>query len=93
MTDEKLTQSEEIALWKRATGYDDPEVLDSFLGRNGVLRNFDVLNEMLADANKEKFLLRALLKEASEVVETVAESGNKDWELLQKIKAALNGNH
>ena len=62
MTNEELEQ--QIALWKRATGYDDPEDLDSFLGRAGVLNQFDVLNRMLADANKEKVELRALLSEA-----------------------------
>jgi hypothetical protein len=61
MTNEELEK--EIALWKRATGYDDPEDLDFFLGRAGVLNQFDVLNKMLADANKEKEQLRALLGE------------------------------
>jgi hypothetical protein len=62
MTNEELQK--EIVLWKRATGYDDPEVLDSFLGRAGVLNQFDVLNKMLADAIKEKEQLRALLDDA-----------------------------
>lgn len=31
----------------------------------------------------------SLLKEAREVVASVAESGNNDWELLQRIDAAL----
>lgn len=62
MTNEELEQ--QIALWKRATGYENPEDLDSFLGRNGVLNNFDALNAMLADANKEKDQLRTLLRDA-----------------------------
>ena len=62
MTNEELEQ--QIALWKRATGYDNPEDLDFFLGRNGVLNQFDVLNKMLADANKEKSELRTLLTKA-----------------------------
>jgi hypothetical protein len=68
MTDQEYDEigelQEEIALWKRATGYDDPEHLDSFLGRAGVLNQFDVLNKMLADANKEKQQLRELLTKA-----------------------------
>jgi hypothetical protein len=62
MTDETLTPSEEIALWKRATGFDHPEDLDSFLGRNGIRRNFDILNELLNEANKEKARLQALVE-------------------------------
>jgi hypothetical protein len=93
MTNEELEK--EIALWKRATGYDNPEDLDSFLGRAGVLNQFDVLNKMLADANKEKEQLRALLIKARTVLDKVSKdtssleiAGEAAWVRIH-IDAAL----
>jgi len=77
MTNEDLEK--EIALWKRATGYDDPEQLDSFLGRAGVLNQFDVLNKMLADANKEKEQLQELLVEVKNLFDEHEKCLNKIW--------------
>ena len=99
MTDQEYDEigelQEEIALWKRATGYDDPEQLDSFLGRAGVLNQFDVLNKMLADANKEKEQLRALLIKARTVLDKVSKdtssleiAGEAAWVRIH-IDAAL----
>ena len=93
MTNEELEK--EIALWKRATGYDNPEDLDSFLGRAGVLNQFDVLNKMLADANKEKEQLHALLIKARTVLDKVSKdtssleiAGEAAWVRIH-IDAAL----
>jgi hypothetical protein len=93
MTNEELEK--EIALWKRATGYDNPEDLDSFLGRAGVLNQFDVLNKMLADANKEKEQLRALLTKARTILDKVSKdtssleiAGEAAWVRIH-IDAAL----
>ena len=87
MTNEELEK--EIALWKRATGYDDPEVLDLFLGRAGVLNQFDVLNKMLADANKEKEQLRALLAEVRRWMVYGDRGADFLWDLQGRIDIAL----
>jgi hypothetical protein len=87
MTNEELEK--EIALWKRATGYDNPEDLDSFLGRAGVLNQFDVLNKMLADANKEKEQLRALLAEVRRWMVYGDRGADFLWDLQGRIDIAL----
>ena len=90
MTNEELEQ--QIALWKRATGYEDPEDLDSFLGRGGVLNQFDVLNRMLADVSKEKTEMYALLTEAWLFLldSTCRDCGRVGEELRQRIAKVLN---
>lgn len=40
--------------YRRATGYDDPDVLDSVLGRSGVDTHLGVLNRMRIDAERAR---------------------------------------
>jgi len=89
MTNEELEK--EIALWKRATGYDNPEDLDSFLGRAGILNQFDVLNKMLADANKEKQQLRELLIEVENLFVQHEKYLNEIWGIEEEPYAKAYG--
>ena len=56
----KLAEAEaENAAWRRATGYSDPEALDSYLGRAGIDAHLKVWTEMLEKRAAEVERLQA----------------------------------
>lgn len=88
--------------YRRATGYDDPDALDSVLGRSGIDTHLDVLNRLRLDAERERDerpvisrddadrMHRWVIREAAEA-ETVA----PDWVLrcADALREHARGEH